>query len=95
MAGSISWKIWRSARNTRGASRKSIVPVIMAFVDSGALYTISVSAFLMTYLTRSLNYYCAEVIVVPIIVSSTHKSRRTDLTELINGFLSDRAYLSA
>jgi hypothetical protein len=44
-------------------------PIVLAFVESGALYTFTVAAFMVSYLAGTAGYYCVIDSTASLIVS--------------------------
>ncbi|KAA1478713.1 hypothetical protein DENSPDRAFT_855096 [Dentipellis sp. KUC8613] len=63
----IAFKIWITGSHK--TSLGNLLPVMVAIVETGALYTASLIAFLITYLAESNGQYVAIDIVTPLVPS--------------------------
>jgi hypothetical protein len=69
MVGAIVWRIYL-VRHFTPDNLPALIPVVIVIVESGALYTMSVLAFLIAFLTESNVRYIMLDVIIPIVVSS-------------------------
>lgn len=67
--GGIAWKIYSLTHTAGGAPQRSRWPIILAMVESGALYSIGLVALMVAYLSGSSGYLCVFDSLTPLIVS--------------------------
>lgn len=65
--GAIAWRIFIIGRPLQGKIR--VWPIVFAIVESSALYAMSVTAALLTFLSNSNGQYPAVDSIVPLVVS--------------------------
>jgi hypothetical protein len=68
MVGAIVWRIYLVRHFT--PDNLLFIPVVIVIVESGALYTTSVLALLIAFLTGSNAQYLMLDVIIPIVVSS-------------------------
>ncbi|TFY71110.1 hypothetical protein EVG20_g1884 [Dentipellis fragilis] len=61
----IVWKIWRAGNFRQSGSR--LLPVLIVIIETGALYTSNLIAFLVVYLSNSNGQYIALDLITPLV----------------------------
>ncbi|KAJ7456980.1 hypothetical protein FB451DRAFT_599591 [Mycena latifolia] len=66
-----SWRVFQTTKNTRRnletASSSSMMPIVFIIVESGALYTSSLFAFLVAFLSKSNGQFPALDLITPLV----------------------------
>lgn len=66
LPAAIAWRIYRTRSPL--IKRTRLTPVLLAFVESGALYASSVLAVMIAYASGSNGQYAALDVVIPLVV---------------------------
>lgn len=69
LVGAIAWRILRTGMRT-GTGVRSLLPVAVVVIESGAIYTSAILGVLLSYLSGSDGHYIAYDVVSPLVVSS-------------------------
>jgi hypothetical protein len=72
--GLIVYRIWTSSQSVASYHPSSLIPVILAVVESAGLYSSTLLALLIAYLSNSNGQYPALDVVMPLIVSRVSKT---------------------
>jgi hypothetical protein len=72
----VAIRIWRANKLSMHIGASSLIPVLLVIIESGAIYSATLTTLLCTYLTHSLAQYVLENAVRE--VFSTAGKRKSD-----------------
>src|SRR5258708_2823858 len=89
--GAIAWRIFHAGKPLKGASTRTLWPVIFVIVESSALYALGVIAVLACFLSNSNAQYPAVDAIVPLVVSRSpltfHPPNSTHVCSIMRPFV--------